>query len=101
MNDFSYYGSKLKELRVEKGYTLREAASKLNLDYSHIGRIERGNFPSIPVLIVLLGLYDKTLSDFFNESKQCQWDVVIEIFESKGLSPEEIIKFVNVIGKLK
>ncbi|MEH7526759.1 helix-turn-helix domain-containing protein [Bacillus sp. JJ1503] len=99
MTDFSYYGYKLKELRAVKGYSTREVANKLNLDHSHIAKIEKGNFPSLPTLLKLLELYNESLGNFFNEKNK--WNEVIELLESKEVSPEEMIMFINVIVKLK
>ena len=35
-------GAEIRRLREEKGWTLRELASKVGLDFGYIGKIERG-----------------------------------------------------------
>ena len=47
-------GEKLRKLRNEKGLTQKELSNKIAIDYSYIGKIERGEqLPSIKMLIRL------------------------------------------------
>lgn len=39
-----YIGAQLRQIREEKGYTLRDVAKLTGIAYNHIGRIERGEY---------------------------------------------------------
>ena len=59
-------GEKLRKLRNEKGLTQKELSNKIAIDYSYIGKIERGEqLPSIKMLIRLSQILSVPIGYFF------------------------------------
>ncbi len=70
-------GTSLKQLRIEKGYTLNEVAQKLNLSASFISQLENMKLsPSLDSLEKLLRFYSINLSDFFKQIEQRKYIIV-------------------------
>jgi transcriptional regulator with XRE-family HTH domain len=103
-------GEKLKKLRERKGYSMRFVGEALGLDYSYIGKIEKGNLPSLKVLKELVELYGTTLSELFGESQPIpqelkeigvEWISFAKEMKEKELTPEKIKHYINVIKEFK
>lgn len=63
-------GSRLKEIRVEKGLTQKELASRVRggIDYTYIGKIERGEqLPSLKILMKISDALSVPLIRFFQD----------------------------------
>ena len=61
-------GERLREIRREKGLTQKELSTRVEVDYSYIGKIERGEqLPSIKMLIRLSEILSIPISYFFQE----------------------------------
>jgi transcriptional regulator with XRE-family HTH domain len=63
-------GNRLKKLRKEQGFTQKDLAAKVSggLDYTYIGKIERGEqFPSLKILMKLSETLSVPLGYFFLE----------------------------------
>jgi len=63
-------GGKLKKLRIERGLTQKELAAKVKdgVDYTYIGKIERGQqLPSLKVLQRLSETFSVPIGSFFRE----------------------------------
>lgn len=59
-------GKRLRELRKALGLTQKEFASRVKVDCSHIGKIERGHqYPSLKFLERIREAYDVPLGYFF------------------------------------
>lgn len=57
-------GAKLKQLRIQNGYTRQQVSELLNISKSQIGFYETDvRYPSLPVLVKLCSLY-KVSSDY-------------------------------------
>lgn len=58
---------KLKELRIQKGYSIRELSIKSNVAYSYISELENGNKenPSKKVMDKLAEALNVTVSEIF------------------------------------
>lgn len=93
-------GERLKELRIEKRITLRELADKLNMSYSNIAMIERGerNYTSDSL---------KSFCDFFNVSSDyllglsnqqngIKTNNLKELRVNKGLTLRELAENINI-----
>jgi transcriptional regulator with XRE-family HTH domain len=103
-------GERIKNIRNKKNFTLRFVGESLNVDYSHISKIERGDrTPSIELLENMAELFDVPLSYFFGESKpvppdlaekDVDWLVLGEEMEEKELSPDDIRDMIKFIEKL-
>ena len=65
MNTKQSFGDYLRKLREENNLPIRKVASKLDIDPSTLGKIERGersaNKEMIPILATLFGIEEKTL----------------------------------------
>ena len=66
-------GSKIKDLRVQKGLTQEELANRTELSKSFISQLERDlTSPSIATLYDILQCLGTNLADFFNETREEQ-----------------------------
>jgi len=66
-------GYKVKKLRVQKGLTLEELASRSELTKGFLSQLERDlTSPSISTLVDILEALGTSLSDFFKEEKEEQ-----------------------------
>ncbi|MCY6371425.1 helix-turn-helix domain-containing protein [Clostridium ganghwense] len=64
-------GEKIKRLRVEKGLTQMELASRCELSKGFISQVERDlTSPSIATLVDLLECLGTNLKDFFNDTEE-------------------------------
>jgi transcriptional regulator with XRE-family HTH domain len=60
-------GKRIKELRVEKGFSQEELANEADIPLSQIGRIERGETnPTVSTIYVICKALEIKLPDFFN-----------------------------------
>lgn len=106
MEDFGVsFGKKLRKLRKQRNISLRELAKSLNIDYSYVIRMEKGQNPSIPVLLRIPEYFDIDPGYFFNEKNEehelfRKWKPVVELFEEKGITPKEILEFHFILNKV-
>lgn len=104
-------GERIKKIRTNKNLTLRYVGESLNMDYSHLSKIERGDrTPSIDLLEKLAVLFDVPISYFFGEEQKVpkeleevgvEWISFSEEMKNKNLTPEEIKKAVELVNELK
>lgn len=103
-------GKKIKKLREEKGLSLRKLAAAIDVDPSHISRVENGNEASIKLLEKLAEFFGVEISYFFGNKKEIpeelegvgvEWITFAKEMEKKDLTPDEIKAVLEVIGKLK
>lgn len=60
------FGSNLRKLRLEKGFTQEQLANELGVEVSQISRIERGQInTSIAMLYDISKVLEINISDFF------------------------------------
>jgi transcriptional regulator with XRE-family HTH domain len=61
-------GSRLRELRKERGLTQAELARQIGIQQSDLSRMEKGEYRvSLDNLFKILGVFDLDLADFFGE----------------------------------
>ena len=61
-------GSRLRELRKERGLTQAELARQIGIQQSDLSRMEKGEYRvSLDNLFKILGIFDLDLADFFGE----------------------------------
>ncbi len=61
-------GRRLKRLRLEKGLTQKELAAEVSLDYTYIGKIERGEqLPSLKILLKISEVLAVHVNHFFQD----------------------------------
>lgn len=64
-------GTRLKELRKEKGMTQKELSEKIHLSRQTISKWENNNsLPDIQTLILLAEIFETTVLDILNEDEQ-------------------------------
>lgn len=92
-------GKRIRDLREKKNLSLREAGDRIGLDYSYLGRVERGFIPSTKVIKNIAEYYQVDISYLMGEevdvpselkNKIQSWRTVIEESERRGYTPEDI-----------
>lgn len=82
-------GTYLKQLRLEKGYTLNDVASKLNMSASFLSQLENMKLsPSLESLEKIVSFYAVNLSDFFRQIEQKRF-IIVKEGEEKPLEMSE------------
>ena len=73
MNNTTKIGTKIKDLRIQKGLTQEELADRCELSKGFISQLERDlTSPSIATLLDILTCLGPDLKDFFNDSEDNQ-----------------------------
>lgn len=95
-------GSFLKQLRIEKGYTLNDAAEKVSMSASFISQLENMKLsPSLESLEKLVSLYAINLSDFFRQIEQRKYIIVRKNDEKKLFLSDGAITLTPLASKLQ
>lgn len=98
------FGERLKKIRTERNVSLRELAKVINIDHSYVAKMEKGQYPSIPVLFRISEYFKINPSYLLNgnnaEELLGKWLPIIEMFEEKEVKPEEVIQFFSMIKKI-
>lgn len=95
-------GSYLKQLRIEKGYTLNDAAEKVSMSASFISQLENMKLsPSLESLEKLVSLYAVNLSDFFRQVEQKKYIIVKKDDEKKLFLSDGAITLTPLASKLQ
>lgn len=103
-------GSKIRELREKNGLSLREAGEGLGMDYSYLGRIERGFAPSTKVIKKIADFYKVDISYILGEEIEIpkemehivkRWFRTIEESETRGYTPEDIEKLLDTLDAIR
>ncbi len=64
-------GSRLRELRKERGLTQAELARQIGIQQSDLSRMEKGEYRvSLDNLFKILGVFDLDLADFFGDQQE-------------------------------
>lgn len=105
------YGKRIRALREKHGYTLEEAAKKLNMTWSSLGKYERGERKIPPELLEEIArFYEVPFSSFFGEEGEVpeelkkagvEWVTFVEEMEEKKITPEEIKAILEIVKKYK
>lgn len=79
--DKKSFGSFLKKLRVNKGYSIKKLSNELSINYSYLSKIENGHsLPSDEFITRIAGLFG-----YDNE----------ELLARAGKIPDDIIKIIS------
>lgn len=94
----SYLGSKIKELRKRKGLSLRELGEEINMNYSHLSRLENGQkIPSLETIELLADYFGVKASHFLDEAESDELtDDEEELLNDLDLSLEDIKEKYNL-----
>lgn len=105
------YGYKIRDLREKHGDTLESAAKRLNISWSALGKVERGERKVTPdFLEEVANAYGVPLSYFFGIEKTVpeelkeigvEWITFIEEMKDRELSPEEIKSIIEFVNNFK
>lgn len=115
----STFGERLKQLRDEKGFTIRAMADFIGSTRSKVWRYEKGDEPDINFVRSVAVKFNVSMDWLSGDSEnrhislitmkeipecshiaQGYFDVIQEAYES-GLTPEEIREILKIAGKLK
>lgn len=67
--DKEIIGKKIRQIRIEKGFSQEELSEKIDISPRHMCTIETGNsFPSIETFVKISEILDIDINDFFNLS---------------------------------
>lgn len=103
-------GIKLKNLRTQSGYTMREVADKVGIHFTYVGKIENGKIPNLEILEKLCNVYGIEMSSLFGDGvevpKQLQdigveWVAFAKEMNKENLTPDEIRKIVDFIKTIR
>lgn len=99
-------GDKLRELRTKRGRTLRQVGEAIGIDYSYLGRIEKGKFPSMALLEQLAEYYKIDVSELFGDQVEVpeelreigvEWITFAKEMQKAELTPEEIKHYIKLV----
>jgi transcriptional regulator with XRE-family HTH domain len=102
-------GHKLKKVREDLGYTMREVGERTGIHFTYIGKIEKGQIPSLDKLNKLCELYKINITSLFGEEIEIpgelrelgiEWITFAKEMKRENLTPEEIKNIVSVIKSL-
>ena len=89
----SNFGNILKEMRKNRGYTLREVGKEANISFTYLGNIENNSFsspiPSKEFMDKILNFYKPTYEEEFKILKEYLYLVVPDFF-TKNLTDNKI-----------
>ncbi|QOR65495.1 helix-turn-helix transcriptional regulator [Cytobacillus suaedae] len=99
-----HIGDRIKELRIERGMTLKELGEAVQFNYSNLSKIERGSRkPAIDFLEDLSNYFDIDISYFFSYQKTFLNKEGSELFDQTELRllSEELKKHNITVTELK
>lgn len=103
-------GARIKRLRQERGWSLRELERRTGIHYSYLNRIENNKAkPNIEHLEILAKLFNVHISYFFGELIETpdelkdlvDWIALSKELKEKGLTPEQVKQIVEFARKIK
>lgn len=103
-------GSKIRQLRKDRGLNLREAGEKIGIDYSHLGKIERGEMiPKMNTIEKIANFFAVDVSYLVGEEKELpeymvplvkKWYSFIKEADTK-YSPSELKEILEFVEKVR
>lgn len=104
------YGKMIAEIRTKNGDTREDLAKKLNMSLSTFAKYERGERKVKPELLEKIAeIYNISVATFFGEEVELpeefkkigvKWMRVINEFEKRNLTPEQIEATVDFLEKM-
>ncbi len=94
-------GANIRRLRLDKGLTQEALAEKIDLHFSYVGLVERGEkSPSLQTLHKIAIFFNISIADLFNISEDKRDDVCLKKRQLlnilKGRSLEELDKLLRI-----
>ena len=104
--DKEIIGQKIKQIRIEKGFSQEKLSEKIDISPRHMCTIENGNsFPSLETFVKIAQVLDIDINDFFNLSPRNTDNLRTEIYEliqTSSVSELHLIKdLILVVKKYK
>lgn len=79
--DKEIIGKKIRQIRIEKGFSQEELSEKIDISPRHMCTIENGNsFPSIETFIKIAEILDININEFFNITAETNDNLRKEIY---------------------
>lgn len=103
-------GARIRQLREDRRMSLRELGEAMQMDYSYIGRIERGFLPSTKVLRKIAEYFNVDYSFLLGEKLEIpkelephikEWYSFIQESERRGYSPEDLNKILDTLDQIR
>ena len=104
-------GDRVKDLRIQKGLTLKELGEAIHFNYSNLSKIERGvRKPNIELLESLAKFFNVEISYFFTDDIQTvnhqefpnhELITFSEEIKMKNITLPELMAFAEIIDKFK
>lgn len=103
-------GEKLRKERDKRKLTLREVGEATGIDYSYLGRIERGSLPSSTKLRKLADFYEIPMASLFGEEMEVpqelkdigvEWISFSKEMADKGIDIDDLRSMAETIMKIK
>jgi len=104
-------GEKLKHLREQKGYSLRDVSERTGIHFTYISKLEKGQHKAnLEMIEKLCNFYDVTISSLFGDGVDVpselkdigvEWITFANDMKKKDLSPDEIRKIVEFANFMK
>ncbi len=94
--DKEIIGQKIKQRRIEKGFSQEKLSEKIDISPRHMCTIENGNsFPSLETFVKIARILDIDINDFFNLTPTNNDKLRTEIYEliqTSSISELHLIK---------
>ncbi|GGJ48943.1 helix-turn-helix domain-containing protein [Virgibacillus salexigens] len=100
-------GQKLKEIRMKRGYTVREVGEKTGMSFTYVSKIENGQKSSLDTLEKLCDFYNVPIQSLFGKEVETpkelegkvKWIAFGQEMEEDDLTPEDIKSILKFLRK--
>ena len=98
--DKKIIGKKIRQLRLEKGFSQEQLSEKIDISPRHMCTIENGNsFPSIETFVNISKILDIDINSFFNlniDNKDSLRKEIYDLVQTSSRSELQLIKDIIV-----
>lgn len=113
MEQLSNVGKRIKEIRQERGLSVRALARKLETDHSYLSKVENGKVtPSLETLVKIADALQCNVSDFFEDENKIEadeelkkegveWIILGKELEKEGITLEQVKEWIRAIKAVK
>jgi transcriptional regulator with XRE-family HTH domain len=96
--DKEIIGKKIRQMRIEKGFSQEEFSEKIDISPRHMCTIENGNsFPSIETFVKIASVLDIDINKFFNLNLAKNDNLRSEIYDLLQISSVSELKLIKDI----
>lgn len=97
--DKEIIGKKIRQIRVEKGFSQEKLSEKIDISPRHMCTIENGNsLPSIETFVKIAKILDININEFFNLNPEINDTLKTEIYDLiQTSSYNELLLIKNII----